>query len=159
MGNTIKLKHLVPALEEIKRHADLEQFRLKEGDKFCKKYNLQTGQLNFLISSVAAERFKNRNLLQKPKYIRIPKTTKEKPYIEFTFAPNGKLKLCITSSGGWGGSKGGFITNGDTVGNSCLPEELPLYLKAFKKRQIAKAEKEIARLMKRIEALNRIPEL
>lgn len=158
MGNTIKLKHLVPALEEIKRHADLEQFRLKEGDKFCKKYNLQTGQLNFLISSVAAERFKNRNLLQKPKYIRIPKTTKEKPYIEFTFAPTGKLKLCITSSW-WGGKNGGFIRNSDIVGNSCLPEALPFHLKAFKKRQIAKAEKEIARLMKRIEALNRIPEL
>lgn len=46
------------ALEEIRKFKDLRKFQLEKTDDFCKKYDIKSGQLNFLISVVGAERAK-----------------------------------------------------------------------------------------------------
>ena len=55
--------------------------------------------------------------------MKIPKTTKEEPYIEFRFSKSGKLSFEITSSW-WSGINGGFISSDGSSGNSCLPKDL-----------------------------------
>lgn len=76
----------------------------------------------------------------------IPKTTKEKPYVEFLIKDNGKIKLSITSTW-WGGINSGFHTL-DGYGNSCLPEKIDLYINALKKRKIKDLDNEIKKLEK-----------
>lgn len=46
------------ALTEIRKFKDLQKFQIEKTDEFCNKYNIKSGQLNFLISVVAAERVK-----------------------------------------------------------------------------------------------------
>jgi hypothetical protein len=84
--------------------------------------------------------------------MKTPKTTKRKPYIEFRFKKSGKLYL-KASSNWWGGKNSGFVSS-DGEGNTCLPEHLDSYIKAFKSKQIKEAEKEIVVIQKRILNLN-----
>ena len=80
--------------------------------------------------------------------MKTPKTTPEKPYIEFRIHKNGKIKLSATSSW-WGGKNSGFIScNGE--GNSCEPKHLKAYIIAFKERKIKSIEKEIVLLQKEL---------
>lgn len=51
------------ALEEIKKFKDLRKLQLEKGEAFCKKYDIKSGQLNFLISVVAAERARENGAL------------------------------------------------------------------------------------------------
>lgn len=83
--------------------------------------------------------------------MKIPKTTKEQPFIQFTFDKNGKMKLELTEGIGWGGKNGGFVTGGGAEGNCCLPKDLDTYIKAFKERKVKEIEKEINRLQKKLE--------
>lgn len=81
----------------------------------------------------------------------IPKTTKEKPYIEFRIDEKGKIKLSA-SSNWWGGKNGGFFSsNGE--GNTCEPNDLKEYIKAFKEKKIKNIEKEILALQKQLEVV------
>jgi|WetSurMetagenome_2_1015567.scaffolds.fasta_scaffold00157_8 hypothetical protein len=77
--------------------------------------------------------------------MKIPKTTKKKPYIEFRFNKKGDMKLKTTSDW-WGGINDGFYCTNGTCGNTCLPENLNRYIESFKKRKSREIEKEI-RLM------------
>ena len=56
------LKTTKEALAEIKKHPNLEKFKDDEGEKFCKKYKIKGGQLNLLISVIAVERSKEKNI-------------------------------------------------------------------------------------------------
>ena len=82
----------------------------------------------------------------------IPKTTKDKPYIEFKFDEKGNLILDITSDW-WGGIKHGFSTSNDVEGNTCHPDKLEKYIEAFKKRKIKIIEKEIKILQIKLKKL------
>lgn len=57
-SSAIALDDVGKALEEIRKFKDLRKFQLEKTDEFCKKYNIKSGQLNFLISVVGAERAK-----------------------------------------------------------------------------------------------------
>ena len=83
---------------------------------------------------------------------KIPKTTKEKPYIEFRFSRKGKLSLSASPSW-WGGKQSQFGCTDGSIGNTCLPKDLDSYIKAFKLRQIKDVEKEINRLQSKLEKL------
>lgn len=50
-------------LTELREKENLEKFQIDEGKKFCKKHNITSGQLNFLLSVVGAERIKKNNIL------------------------------------------------------------------------------------------------
>ena len=55
---------LQTALEELHKVEDLKKFQAgKEGEEFCKKHGITSGNLNFLLSVVAAERIKKNNIL------------------------------------------------------------------------------------------------
>lgn len=86
--------------------------------------------------------------------MKIPKTTKEKPYIEFIITDKGKIKLRSTSSW-WGGINSSFSTT-EGEGNTCLPKDLDKYIERFKVRKIEQLEKEISNLQKQLEKLNSI---
>lgn len=92
--------------------------------------------------------------------MKIPQTTKEKPYIRFIFDLEGNLSLYASSF--FGGGIDGTITelrNGkETVGNSCKPENLKEYLIAFKKNQIKEVKEEIAILQEKLKRLKSISE-
>lgn len=81
--------------------------------------------------------------------MKIPNTTKEKPYIEFRIDKKGKIKLSATANY-WGGKKGSFLSPDGSEGNTCVPKDLKLYIKAFKNRKIKKIEKEISALQKQL---------
>lgn len=83
--------------------------------------------------------------------MKTPKTTEEKPYIEFKFYDDGKLKLS-TSNDWWGGLNSGFIGYGFS-GNTCLPKDLEKYIKRFKEKKIKELDLEIKKLEKRKEKL------
>ena len=92
--------------------------------------------------------------------MKIPQTTKEKPYIEFTFDTNNNLTL-HASSYFWDGINESFIEqrNGkEIVGNSCKPEDLKEYLIAFKKNQIKEVKEEIAILQEKLKWVKSISE-
>ena len=76
--------------------------------------------------------------------MKIPTTTIEKPYIEFSFDEKGKMSL-KTSSFWWGGKNARFISS-TREGNTCLPKDLQTYIKAFKLKKIKDIEKEISTL-------------
>ena len=82
--------------------------------------------------------------------MQIPKTTKEKPYIEFRWDKDGNLHLSTTSDF-WGGKDCGFISSNGTEGNSCPPKKLKRYINAYNKKRIKKIEKEIVKLQKQLE--------
>ena len=82
----------------------------------------------------------------------IPKTTPEKPYIEFRVDKKGNIKLSASSSW-WGGKNSGFYSSDGTEGNTCEPKHLKAYIKAFKERKIKNIEKEILSLQKKLENL------
>jgi len=92
--------------------------------------------------------------------MKIPITTKEKPYIEFTFDTKNNLTLSATSNW-WGGIKENFVffKNGEEIqGNTCKPKDLEKYITAFKKNRIKEVKKEIAILQKKLKQLNSISE-
>ena len=76
--------------------------------------------------------------------MKIPKTTKEEPYIEFIFDNKCNMKLSATSNW-WGGKNSGF-TSSAGEGNTCEPKDLNVYIEAFKKRKVKMLEKEILAL-------------
>lgn len=82
--------------------------------------------------------------------MKIPKTTSDKPYIEFRVNKKGKIKLA-TSSSWWGGKNACFSSSDGTEGNTCEPKNLKVYIKAFKERKIKRIEKEILDLQKQLE--------
>lgn len=82
--------------------------------------------------------------------MKIPKTTPEKPYIEFRITKRGKLKLNATATW-WGGKNSGFVSTDGSEGNTCKPNDLKIYLNAFKECKIKTIENEILRLQKRLE--------
>lgn len=84
--------------------------------------------------------------------MKIPKTTSELPYIEFRMHKNGTLKLSLTSDW-WGGKNSGFTSSNGSEGNSCPPEKLEKYIKAFKERKIYEIEKEIKNQIKLLKTL------
>lgn len=92
--------------------------------------------------------------------MKIPITTKEKPYIEFTFDTEGNLTLSATSKW-WGGINEGFIRFTDDrqlKGNSCKPEDLERFIIVFKKNQIEEVKEKIAILQEKLKQLKSIPE-
>jgi hypothetical protein len=82
----------------------------------------------------------------------IPKTTDNKPYIEFRIDKKGKIILGITSSW-WGGKNASFVSSDGSEGNSCEPRHLEAYIKAFKERKIKEIEKEIVSLQNKLETI------
>lgn len=79
---------------------------------------------------------------------KIPKPTKDQPYIEFSFSKKGHLSLSLTNSW-WGGINGGFVSSDGSSGNSCKHEvSLPRYIERFKKNKFKKIDKELERLQK-----------
>jgi hypothetical protein len=82
----------------------------------------------------------------------IPKTTIENPYIEFKFDKKGNLFLSITNDW-WGGKEYSFKSSNGYEGNTCPPEELETYIKAFKSRKIRLIEKEIKVLESKLKKL------
>lgn len=83
--------------------------------------------------------------------MKLPKTTKESPYIEFKVYNNGKVEFVATGSW-WGGINGGFIS-AKYDGNSCLPKDLEKYLNRFKDNKIKEIDKSIRDLNKKREKL------
>lgn len=82
----------------------------------------------------------------------IPNTTPEEPLIEFRIDKTGKIKLSKTSNW-WGGINHSFSSTDGTEGNSCEPENLKAYIKAFKKKKIKTIENEIVLLQKKLKVL------
>jgi hypothetical protein len=87
--------------------------------------------------------------------MKIPKTTEDKPYIEFRFDKKGKMKLSATNKW-WGGKNSGFHSSDGSEGNTCEPKHLEAYIEAFKKRKINSIEKEIILLQKEKEKIKKI---
>jgi len=82
--------------------------------------------------------------------MKMPKTTKEKPFIEFRIDKKGKIKLSA-SSNWWGGKRSSFVCSDGSEGNTCDPNDLNEYIKAFKERKIKSIEKSILLLQKQLE--------
>lgn len=84
--------------------------------------------------------------------MKILKTTKEKPYIEFRFNKRGDLKFAVTSDW-WGGINEGFYCSDGTCGNTCHPKDLDRYVISFKKRKIKDIKRKIAILQKQLDKI------
>lgn len=50
-------------LDEIRKYDNLKKFQAEKTDEICKQYNISETQLNFLLSVIAAERIKKKNIL------------------------------------------------------------------------------------------------
>ena len=87
--------------------------------------------------------------------MKIPKTTKAAPYIEFRFTEKWELKLRSCSTW-WGGINSGFISSDGSTGNTCYPEDLDKYIAKFKKNKADEINKEIARLQKKLEKIKKL---
>jgi hypothetical protein len=85
--------------------------------------------------------------------MKIPKTTKEKPYIEFRFNEKGKLVKLSATSNWWDGKNRGFYSS-KYEGNACLPKDLDSYIKAYKLKKIKEIEKEIEYLKNKLNTLS-----
>lgn len=83
-----------------------------------------------------------------PKYIKmkLPKTTKELPYIEFRFNKKGKLIKLLATNSWWGGINSVFHSSNGYEGNTCKPKDLDRYIKAYKLKKAKEVEKEIESL-------------
>jgi hypothetical protein len=55
--------NLQKALEELREVEDLKKFQKEQDEEFCKKYKISSGNLNFLLSIVSAERIKKGGML------------------------------------------------------------------------------------------------
>lgn len=84
--------------------------------------------------------------------MKIPKTTVEKPYIEFRVDLKGNIKLSA-SSAWYGGKRSGFYSSDGARGNTCPPELLNEYIQAFKEKEVKTIEKLITTLQKRLEVV------
>lgn len=80
--------------------------------------------------------------------MKLPKTTKEEPYIEFRFSKEGKLSFTI-SNNYWNGINGGFRSSDGSGGNFCLPKNLEKYIARYNLNQIKKIDDEIKNLNKK----------
>jgi hypothetical protein len=89
------------------------------------------------------------------KILNLPKTTIDKPYIEFQFDKNWEMKLCATSNW-WGGIKHSFCTIHGSCGNTCLPKDLDRYIAAFKKKRIKEIKSEIINLQNKLKKIEDI---
>lgn len=87
--------------------------------------------------------------------IKIPKTTQEKPYIEFRFNDKGKLTKLVATELWWGGIYGGFRSTSGYEGNTCKPKDLDRYIKAFQLRNIKQVESKIKKLEKKLTELKK----
>jgi hypothetical protein len=59
----ISLEDIEKILNEIRKHkGDLRTFQTEMSDKLSEKYKINSSQVNFLISVVAAERIKDLNM-------------------------------------------------------------------------------------------------
>ena len=81
--------------------------------------------------------------------MKIPKVTEDEPYIEFRYTKKGILKLSKTSSW-WGGKNSGFSCSDGSEGNTCKPEDLDAYIKAFNTKKVKEIESEIALLQQKL---------
>jgi hypothetical protein len=86
--------------------------------------------------------------------MKIPKTTIEKPYIEFKFNKKGNISLDISSSW-WGGKECKFRSTDGYEGNTCYPSELESYVKYYKTKRIKDIEREIKLLKNKINILKK----
>lgn len=85
--------------------------------------------------------------------MKIPKTTKDEPYIEFLFTKTGNIKLKRTSIW-WGGKTHRFICS-EGEGNTCYPKDLDSYISYFIKRKKKRINKEISVLKKQLLKYNK----
>ena len=83
--------------------------------------------------------------------MKVPKTTEEKPYIEYRYTKLGKLKLKASSN--YWGSNGGFVSSDGSIGNTCLPKDLQKSMKAFNAIRVKDIEKEINVLQRKLNKL------
>jgi len=58
---TISMEKVEKMIVEIRKQDDLRVFQTEQGENFCKKNRIKSGQLNFLLAIVGAERFKKGN--------------------------------------------------------------------------------------------------
>lgn len=84
--------------------------------------------------------------------MKIPKTTKEYPYIEFRINESGTISFEITSSC-WGGIDSSFSSSNGDIGNACLPEDLKEYIFVLYNKSIEKIDKDINKLKEQKEKL------
>ena len=87
--------------------------------------------------------------------MKVPKTTEDKPLIEFRFDKKGKMKLSATNKW-WGGKNFGFHSSDGSEGNTCELKYLKAYIEAFKERKIKEIEKEILLLQKELDKIKKI---
>lgn len=57
----IALEKVQELITELKSKKDLQDFRAKEGEAFCKKHGIKMMQLNFLLSVAGVEIYNERN--------------------------------------------------------------------------------------------------
>jgi hypothetical protein len=57
------LEETINLLDEIRKYEDLLLFQKEKTKEICKTYCITEGQLSFLISVVAAERIKEKDIL------------------------------------------------------------------------------------------------
>lgn len=62
-NNATDMNEVAKILEEIRKWKDLRKFQSQMSKKYMKKYSIKQGQVDFLISVVAAERIKEKELL------------------------------------------------------------------------------------------------
>lgn len=89
--------------------------------------------------------------------MKLPKTTPDKPYVEFRIDKNGKIKLSASSSW-WGGKNAGFISSDGTHGNTCEPKHFNAHFEFYmkkKEKNILKQISELEKLLKEIKTKNR----
>jgi hypothetical protein len=84
--------------------------------------------------------------------MKIPKTTKNKPYIKFLINKKGEIKLSATSDW-WGGINSRFTCSNGSQGNTCKPKDLERYVKKFKEFKIKSIEKQITALQKELKVV------
>ena len=87
--------------------------------------------------------------------MKVPKTTEDKPYIDFRVDKKGKIKLSATNKW-WGGKNSGFHSTDGSEGNTCEPKHLKSYIEAFKNRKIKNIKKEILLLQKELKKIKKI---
>lgn len=64
VGSTgLTLQELQSLISKIRLEKNLADFKTQRGESFCQKHKITSGQLNFLLSVVAAERIKDKGIL------------------------------------------------------------------------------------------------
>lgn len=81
---------------------------------------------------------------------KIPKTSKECPYIEFRYSKRGVLRFRATAHW-YGGKYGSYVyLNGDR-GNAAPPDELGEYMRVFRDSRIREIRKRIKDMERELE--------